>query len=52
VTFQGKRVLLVDAGIRRPGLNPGLEQYSLLRGLRAMEGRGRYRIVVIDAKED
>jgi len=51
VTFQGKRVLLVDtAGIRRPGLTRGVEQYSLLRGLRAME-RADIGIVVIDAKD-
>src|SRR5256714_3374603 len=51
VTFQGKRVLLVDtAGIRRPGLTRGVEQYSLLRGLRAME-RADIGIVVIDARE-
>src|SRR5207245_2102468 len=38
VDFEGKRVLLVDtAGIRRRGLTSGVEQYSLLRGLRAME---------------
>src|SRR2546422_425401 len=36
VTFQGKRVLLVDtAGIRRPGLTRGVEQYPLLHGRRA-----------------
>src|SRR5438309_1310617 len=40
VTFQGKRVLLVDtAGIRRPGLTRGVEQYSPLRGLRAILGK-------------
>jgi GTP-binding protein len=51
VAFQGKRVLLVDtAGIRRPGLTKGVEQYSLLRGLRAME-RADIGIVVIDARE-
>lgn len=51
VTFQGKRVLLVDtAGIRRPGLTRGVEQYSLLRGLRAME-RADVGIVVIDARD-
>src|ERR671935_3012929 len=51
VTFQGKRLLLVDtAGIRRPGLTRGVEQYSLLRGLRAME-RADVGIVVIDARE-
>jgi GTP-binding protein len=51
VTFAGKRVLLVDtAGIRRPGLTRGVEQYSLLRGLRAME-RADVGIVVIDARD-
>ena len=51
VTFQGKRLLLVDtAGIRRPGLTRGVEQYSLLRGLRAME-RADVGIVVVDARE-
>ena len=51
ITFDGKRVLLVDtAGIRRPGLTRGVEQYSLLRGLRAME-RADVGIVVIDARE-
>jgi GTP-binding protein len=51
VDFEGKRVLLVDtAGIRRRGLTSGVEQYSLLRGLRAME-RADIGIVVIDAKE-
>ena len=51
IAFQGKRVLLVDtAGIRRPGLTRGVEQYSLLRGLRAME-RADVGIVVIDARE-
>ncbi len=51
VTFQDKRLLLVDtAGIRRPGLTRGVEQYSLLRGLRAME-RADVGIVVIDAHD-
>ena len=51
VTFQGQRVLLVDtAGIRRRGLTKGVEQYSLLRGLRAME-RADIGIVVIDARD-
>lgn len=51
VDFEGKRVLLVDtAGIRRRGLTSGVEQYSLLRGLRAME-RADIGIVVIDAKD-
>jgi GTP-binding protein len=51
ITFEGKRLLLVDtAGIRRPGLTKGVEQYSLLRGLRAME-RADVGIVVVDARE-
>ncbi|HEY4872102.1 MAG TPA: ribosome biogenesis GTPase Der [Candidatus Dormibacteraeota bacterium] len=51
VDFEGQRVLLVDtAGIRRRGLTSGVEQYSLLRGLRAME-RADIGIVVIDAKD-
>jgi GTPase len=51
VNFRGNRVLLVDtAGIRRPGLTRGVEQYSLLRGLRAME-RADVGIVVVDARE-
>ena len=51
VDFEGKRVLLVDtAGIRRRGLTSGVEQYSLLRGLRAME-RADIGIVVIDARD-
>jgi len=51
VTFHDKRLLLVDtAGIRRPGLTRGVEQYSLLRGLRAME-RADVGIVVIDAHD-
>src|SRR5438874_4261949 len=51
VIYQGQRVLLVDtAGIRRRGLTKGVEQYSLLRGLRAME-RADIGIVVIDARD-
>lgn len=51
LSFMGKRVLLVDtAGIRRPGLTRGVEQYSLLRGLRAME-RADVGLVVLDASE-
>jgi GTP-binding protein len=47
----GRRVLLVDtAGIRRPGLTRGVEQYSLLRGLRAME-RADVGLLVLDAPE-
>src|SRR5712692_3356614 len=47
----GRSVMLVDtAGIRRPGLTRGVEQYSLLRGLRAME-RADVALVVMDARE-
>ena len=47
----GKRVVLVDtAGIRRPGLTRGVEQYSLLRGLRAME-RSDVAMLVMDARD-
>src|SRR6266849_862272 len=47
----GRSVMLVDtAGIRRPGLTRGVEQYSLLRGLRAME-RADVAVVVMDARE-
>jgi GTP-binding protein len=49
--FMGKRVLLIDtAGIRRRGLTRGVEQYSLLRGLRAME-RSDVALLVIDARD-
>jgi len=47
----GKRVVLVDtAGIRRPGLTKVVEQYSLLRGLRAME-RSDVAMLVMDARD-
>jgi GTP-binding protein len=49
--FEGKRVVLIDtAGIRRHGLTKGVEQYSLLRGLRAME-RSDVALLVLDAAE-
>jgi GTP-binding protein len=49
IDFEGKPILLVDtAGIRRQGLTKGVEQYSLLRALRAME-RADVGLVVIDA---
>jgi GTP-binding protein len=49
IEFEGKEVLLVDtAGIRRQGLTRGIEQYSLLRALRAME-RADVGLLVIDA---
>jgi GTP-binding protein len=49
--FEGKRLRLIDtAGIRRHGLTKGVEQYSLLRGLRAME-RSDVAMLVLDAAE-
>jgi GTPase len=49
--FEGKRVVLIDtAGIRRHGLTRGVEQYSLLRGLRAME-RSDVALLVLDAAD-
>ncbi|HEY0493846.1 MAG TPA: ribosome biogenesis GTPase Der [Candidatus Dormibacteraeota bacterium] len=49
--FEGKRVRLIDtAGIRRHGLTKGVEQYSLLRGLRAME-RSDVALLVLDAAD-
>ena len=49
--YEGKRVRLIDtAGIRRHGLTRGVEQYSLLRGLRAME-RSDVALLVLDAAE-
>jgi GTPase len=51
MVVEGKRVILVDtAGIRRPGLTRGVEQYSLLRGLRAME-RSDVALVMMDARD-
>ena len=49
--FKGERVVLIDtAGIRRHGLTRGVEQYSLLRGLRAME-RSDVGLLVLDAAD-
>ncbi|MDQ6709389.1 MAG: ribosome biogenesis GTPase Der [Candidatus Dormibacteraeota bacterium] len=49
--FKGQRVTLIDtAGIRRHGLTRGVEQYSLLRGLRAME-RSDVALLVLDAAD-
>ena len=51
IVVDGKKVVLVDtAGIRRQGLTRGVEQYSLLRGLRAME-RSDVALVVMDARD-
>ena len=51
LAIDGRRVVLVDtAGIRRPGLTRGVEQYSLLRGLRAME-RADVALLVVDARD-
>ncbi|MGH2500244.1 MAG: ribosome biogenesis GTPase Der [Candidatus Limnocylindria bacterium] len=48
----GRRILLVDtAGIRRRGrIEPGIEQYALLRTVRAIE-RADVAILIIDAIE-
>ena len=49
--FKDQRVVLIDtAGIRRHGLTRGVEQYSLLRGLRAME-RADVALLVLDAAD-
>ena len=49
--YEGKRLTLIDtAGIRRHGLTRGVEQYSLLRGLRAME-RSDVAMLVLDAAD-
>ncbi|GAC1483379.1 MAG: ribosome biogenesis GTPase Der [Candidatus Dormibacteria bacterium] len=49
--FKNQRVVLIDtAGIRRHGLTRGVEQYSLLRGLRAME-RADVALLVLDAAD-
>lgn len=50
--FQGRDVLLIDtAGVRRRGrITGGVEQYSVLRSLRAIE-RSDVALLVIDATE-
>jgi GTP-binding protein len=50
--FEGKRVLLIDtAGIRRRGkIGPGVEKFSVLRAVRAIE-RAQVAVLMIDATE-
>jgi len=52
VDFQGKNVLLIDtAGVRRRGrLGIGIERYSVIRSLRAID-RADIALLVIDATE-
>jgi GTP-binding protein len=50
--YQGRRVVLVDtAGIRRRGkIGPGIEKYSVLRAMRAID-RSDVAVLLIDATE-
>jgi len=50
--FEGQNMLIIDtAGIRRRGrLEPGIERYSVIRALRAIE-RADIALLVIDASE-
>lgn len=52
VDYKGKNVLVVDtAGIRRRGrIKPGIERYSALRAVRAID-RAEVAILVVDASE-
>jgi GTP-binding protein len=52
ITFHGERVTLIDtAGIRRRGrIEPGVEKYSVIRAMNAME-RADVVLVLIDATE-
>src|SRR5205085_1316632 len=52
VEFQGRKLILVDtAGIRRRGhVGPGVEKYSVLRSIRAIESSD-VAILLIDASE-
>ena len=52
VSYRGKAVLLVDtAGIRRSGrVKPGIERYSVLRAIRAID-RSEVVALVMDASE-
>lgn len=52
ITFDGRRVTLIDtAGIRRSGrIERGIEKYSVLRSLRAIE-RCDVALLLIDAEE-
>ena len=50
--FEGKRILLIDtAGIRRRGkIGPGVEKFSVLRAVRAIE-RAEIAVLLIDATD-
>jgi GTP-binding protein len=52
VEWEGKRMILIDtAGIRRRGhIRPGIERYSVLRALRAIQ-RSDVVLLVLDAQE-
>jgi GTP-binding protein len=52
IEFQGQKVKLIDtAGIRRRGrVNPGIEKYSVLRSIRAID-RADIAVLLIDASE-
>lgn len=52
IEYDGKRILLIDtAGIRRRGkIEQGIEKYSVLRALRAIE-RADVTLLLIDASE-
>ena len=50
--YEGKRILLIDtAGIRRRGkIGPGVEKFSVLRAVRAIE-RAQVAVLLIDATD-
>ncbi|MBW7884204.1 MAG: ribosome biogenesis GTPase Der [Caldilineaceae bacterium] len=52
ITFEGQRIVLIDtAGIRRRGrVEQGIEQYSVLRSMRAID-RADVALLLIDALE-
>lgn len=52
ITYEGRRILIVDtAGLRRRGsIKPGIERYSSLRSIRAID-RADVVILVLDATE-
>jgi len=52
IEWEGKKIVLIDtAGIRRRGqIQPGVERYSVLRALRAIQ-RSDVVFLVLDAKE-
>ncbi len=52
ITFEGERITLIDtAGIRRRGrVEQGIEQYSVLRSMRAID-RADVALLLIDAQE-